>query len=112
MKSFIFRNIKLCSLLKVTQRFGWKIRLHFQGRIISQARNQSEAGSKQNSAEDGDNKFLQTVVDVQWTTRCYITAYRTLAVKVITVAGQTAEHISQSLPMEQAGCGTVQNNTG
>jgi hypothetical protein len=45
MKSSIFWDITPCSPLKVTGRFGGARRL--DGRRISQARNQREAGSKQ-----------------------------------------------------------------
>jgi hypothetical protein len=41
------RDITLCSPLKSNRRFGGICRLHLRGRIISQARNQSEACSKQ-----------------------------------------------------------------
>jgi hypothetical protein len=53
--------------LKVNRRFGGTYRLHRQGRRIRQARNQREAGSKQNGGfllglffdpEDAGNMFL------------------------------------------------------
>jgi hypothetical protein len=50
MKSCIFWYITPCSPLKGNRRFGGTYRLHLQGRIISQARNQCEADSKQGSA--------------------------------------------------------------
>jgi uncharacterized protein YjiK len=45
MKSTIFWDIKPCSPLKVNRFFGGKYRLHLQGRRISEARYQHEAGS-------------------------------------------------------------------
>jgi hypothetical protein len=36
-----------CSPVKVNQCFGGTYRLHFQGRTVSQVRNQQEAGNKQ-----------------------------------------------------------------
>jgi hypothetical protein len=62
-----------CDPFKVNRHFGGIYRLYLQGRIISQARNQCEAGSKQNSCclvnvgfllalffepEDGGDTFL------------------------------------------------------
>jgi hypothetical protein len=47
MKSIIFWDITRCSPLEVSRRFGGTCRLHLQGRRISQARNQREAGGKQ-----------------------------------------------------------------
>jgi hypothetical protein len=61
MKSYIFLNITPYSPLKVNQRYGGRSRLHFHCRVLSQARNQSETGSKQKSADDEDNKFFQNV---------------------------------------------------
>jgi hypothetical protein len=43
MKSSIFCDITLCSSLEVDRRFGETCSLHLNGRIISQARNQSES---------------------------------------------------------------------
>jgi hypothetical protein len=48
MKSSVFWDMTPCSPVKVNQRFG--ISAHLQGRSVSQARNQHEAGSKQSSA--------------------------------------------------------------
>jgi hypothetical protein len=50
MKSSVLWDIKLCSPLKVYQRFKGTCHLSLQGRRISQARNQHEAGSKQGEA--------------------------------------------------------------
>jgi hypothetical protein len=47
MKTSVFWDITPCNPLKVGRRFGGTCRLHHQGRRISQARNQHEAGSKQ-----------------------------------------------------------------
>jgi hypothetical protein len=44
MKSHIFWDITPCSQLKINQRLRGTCRLHFQGRRISQARNQREDG--------------------------------------------------------------------
>jgi hypothetical protein len=46
MNSSIFWDIMLCSPLKVNQHFGGKCCLHLQGKRISHARKQPEAGSK------------------------------------------------------------------
>jgi hypothetical protein len=43
LKSTIFRDITLCSLLKVNPRFGGTYHLHLQGRKISGTRNQCES---------------------------------------------------------------------
>jgi hypothetical protein len=51
MESSIFWEIRLCSLLKVIQRFGEKCCLHLQDRKIGQERNQHEAGSKQSGLD-------------------------------------------------------------
>jgi hypothetical protein len=48
--SFIFSHIAPRSLLKINRRFGAIFRVYLQGRRISKARNQREAGSKQSSA--------------------------------------------------------------
>jgi hypothetical protein len=47
-KSCIFWDVTPCSPLKLNRRFGGTCRLHLQGRRISQARNQREAGGKLN----------------------------------------------------------------
>jgi hypothetical protein len=49
-KSYMFWNITPCSPVKVNRRFGGIYRLHPQGRGLSQARNQHEAGNSQSSA--------------------------------------------------------------
>jgi hypothetical protein len=46
----VFCDVTLCGLMKVKWRFGGTYRLHNQGRIVKQATNQHEAGSKQSSA--------------------------------------------------------------
>jgi hypothetical protein len=48
-KSSVFWDITLCSPLKVNRRFGGTCHVHLQCWRISQARNQCEAGGKQNS---------------------------------------------------------------
>jgi hypothetical protein len=76
-KSSIFWNITLCSPLKVNGSWEGTCRIHFQGRSVSQARNQREADSEQNSTcytlhsgfllglffepEDGGDMFLRDV---------------------------------------------------
>jgi hypothetical protein len=47
MQSYVLWNITPCSPLKVNQHLEGTCRLHLQGRRISHARNQHEAGSKQ-----------------------------------------------------------------
>jgi hypothetical protein len=54
--SYIFSDIKLCSLLKVNRRFGGEYRPHVQGRRLSQARNQRKAGIR---AQDDKISQLQ-----------------------------------------------------
>jgi hypothetical protein len=49
MKSPIYWDVTLCSLLKVNWHFEWTCCLHLHGWRISQARNQGEAGGKQRS---------------------------------------------------------------
>jgi hypothetical protein len=62
LKSFTSRDITPCSPLKANRRFGGICRPHLQGQRISQARNQSEALSKQSSEpEDGGDTFLRKV---------------------------------------------------
>jgi hypothetical protein len=64
LKSSISWDITPCSPLKVNRRFGGTCRLHFQGRSISQARNQREAGHKQSlffDPEGGGEMFLGNV---------------------------------------------------
>jgi hypothetical protein len=63
----IFWDITPCSPLKVNRRFGGTCRLHLQGRIISQARNQQESRSARYllrlffDPEDGGDMFLRNV---------------------------------------------------
>jgi hypothetical protein len=45
MKSFIFWDITLCSVLKINHRFGGICRLYLQGRRVNPATNQRETGS-------------------------------------------------------------------
>jgi hypothetical protein len=96
MKSSVFWDIMLCSPLKVNKYFEGKCCLHFQGKIISQARKQHEAGSKQsnhlakilvhtgNRRAKQHKKSVQEVicsemsVDPQQTTQCYIPEGKTL----------------------------------
>jgi hypothetical protein len=47
MKCTIFWDITPCSPSKVNRRFGGTCRFHFQSQRIRKARNQHEAGSKQ-----------------------------------------------------------------
>jgi hypothetical protein len=46
MNSSILRDVSKCSPLEFDGRFGGTYPIHLQGRKISQARNQCEAGSK------------------------------------------------------------------
>jgi hypothetical protein len=57
MKSSIFWDMTLCSLLKVSRCFGETYRFHIQFQRISQARNQREAGSRY-QAESGSACYL------------------------------------------------------
>jgi hypothetical protein len=76
MKSFIFWDTMMCSLLKGNRHFGGTYCLHLQGHNVSQAKNHHEAGSSKESklmrkstvsyriggnfdTEDEDNIFLQ-----------------------------------------------------
>jgi hypothetical protein len=64
MKNSVFRDITLCSPLKVNGRFKGTYHNHLQVRTISQARNQHEADSKQGllgmffDPEGGGDTFL------------------------------------------------------
>jgi hypothetical protein len=49
-KSSVFWNVTPCSPMKVNGRFGGTYRLHFQGRWVSQKRNEHELGSKHSSS--------------------------------------------------------------
>jgi hypothetical protein len=46
---YIFWDVTQFSPLKVNRRFGGTYRLHLQGQIINQVRNQREADSKQSA---------------------------------------------------------------
>jgi hypothetical protein len=81
-KSIILWDITPCSPLEVSRRFGGTYRLYLQGRRISRARNQSEAGRKLWSVYSLTLKMegiysAETTFDFQRTTRCYIPEYRT-----------------------------------
>jgi hypothetical protein len=69
MKSYIFWNINSCSPVKDNRRFGGTYRLHFQGRKVSQAISQEEAGSMESSDKDGGHMFLRNVIFHQGTRR-------------------------------------------
>jgi hypothetical protein len=82
-KSSFFSDITLCSSLEVDRRFGGTCRLHLQGRRISHARNQHEAGSKEVLAYFSTLKMevtcsSKTLVGFQESTRRYILHDRTL----------------------------------
>jgi hypothetical protein len=51
LKNSVFQDITPCSPVKVSGHLEGTCRLHLQGRIISQERNQSEAGDKQTHNE-------------------------------------------------------------
>jgi hypothetical protein len=55
MKSYIFWDILLCSLMKVSRCFEGTYRFHLQGRRISHPGNQHEAGSMCSPALPGTN---------------------------------------------------------
>jgi hypothetical protein len=89
MKSTIFWDITLCSLLNVNRRFRGIYHLHFQGRRISQTRNQHEAllatcfTLVSCLAYSWTLKMevicsSETSVDIQWTTWRYIPEGSTL----------------------------------
>jgi hypothetical protein len=62
MKSYVFRDITPCSLLKVNRRFGGICCFHLQGRSISQERNQCETSTCLFfDPEDGGNMSLRNV---------------------------------------------------
>jgi hypothetical protein len=64
----VFWDIRQCNPLKVNRCFGVIIRLHLQGRRISQARSHREAGRKQSSIMELEAKFSsETSVDFQQT---------------------------------------------
>jgi hypothetical protein len=91
MKSSIFWDIMLCGPLRVNRCFGGKCRLHLQGRIISQERNQHKIrlylppaltlvscfvySSTLKMEETSSSEML---VDFQRTTRRYIPQGKTL----------------------------------
>jgi hypothetical protein len=86
-KSSVFWDITPCSPLKVDRCFGGTSHLHFQGRRIRQARNQSEAGRKQilvsflayySTLKMEVTCSSETLIDFQRTTRPYIPEERTL----------------------------------
>jgi hypothetical protein len=99
MKSSIFCDIMLCSSLKVNRRFGATCCPHLEGRRISQARKQREAGSKQNcyplatwfvlvsclayssTLKMGATYSSEMSVNFQWTTWHYIPVDRSLVFK-------------------------------
>jgi hypothetical protein len=60
MKSSAFWDTTSCSPMKFNRRFGGTCRLHFQGRRISQARNQRES-RWQAEPEDGGDMFPRNV---------------------------------------------------
>jgi hypothetical protein len=78
MNSSILWFIASCSPLKVNRHYGGICRLHLQGRRISQARKQHEAGSKLFSCSAywtlkmEATRSSETSVDFQQATRCVI----------------------------------------
>jgi hypothetical protein len=74
-KSSIFWDVVPYSRVKVNQRFRRTFHLHFQGRKISQRRNQYEAGTKQRMKAKYSS---ETSVDFQGNTMRYIPEDRTL----------------------------------
>jgi hypothetical protein len=76
LKSFISWDIKPCSSLKLSRRFGGTCRLHLQGRRISQARNQHKAGGfllvYSSTLKRKATCSSETSVDFQRTTQHYI----------------------------------------
>jgi hypothetical protein len=75
MKSSIFWDVTLCTLLKVNWRFGGTCCLHLQDQRISQARNWREAGSKHGlffGPEDGCDMFLR---NVSWLSTAWMALY-------------------------------------
>jgi hypothetical protein len=77
MNSTIFWDITLCSLLRVSWRFGGPYRLHIQGWKISRARNQRERRWQAQlclffDPEDGGDMFLR---NVSWLSTDYTALY-------------------------------------
>jgi hypothetical protein len=80
MTSSLFWDITPCSPVKINSCFGGTYRYHLQGRIVSQATNQGEAGKKQifiliscwAYPEDGGDISSETSADFHLTTRRYI----------------------------------------
>jgi hypothetical protein len=68
----VFKDVTICSLLKVNLRFGRTCHFHLQGRRINQERNQRETGNSR------EIRFCETSVDFQRTTRLYIPEDRSL----------------------------------
>jgi hypothetical protein len=86
-KSYTFCKIVPCSPLKVNRRFGRTCHLHFQGRRISQERNQREAGNMQVSSACYVPDVLwcssETSVHFQRTTWLYIRYWRVIEKRFI-----------------------------
>jgi hypothetical protein len=70
MKSPIFWDIMSSSPMKFNRRFGGTSRLHLQGKKICQARNQHDAGSKENNpfAESSDLQAYRKTGWNRWAT--------------------------------------------
>jgi hypothetical protein len=83
-----FRDITLCSPLKVNQRFGGAYRLYLRGGRRSQARNHRESGSKQALKMEAIYSS-RTSVEFQQTIRLYIPENKTLFNPAVSTSNPT-----------------------